>query len=198
LSSRGPPRRAAAIHLKWLQGGIADPAFVLLKCPNVAAVVRRLAGKYPQRPYQPTSEYSTRPYRTDLTRQISPRCFSDTGLLLIMFAGMSFFMSISDSRIVDHPLKEMTEKEFVAASDGAPIRKEDHERTRFHLVAAKGVHFQEVSFKYCLFEDCYFRDCRLRTAISQEPVSVTATCARVPLTALASTTAGSLTPSSLR
>ncbi|HEY4249230.1 MAG TPA: pentapeptide repeat-containing protein [Lacunisphaera sp.] len=69
-------------------------------------------------------------------------------------------MSASVAKIVEHPLKEMAEKEFVPASDGTPVRKENHERTRFRVVSAKGVHFQGVSFKYCLFEDCYFRDCR--------------------------------------
>ena len=69
-------------------------------------------------------------------------------------------MCASESRIIEHPLKEMAEKEFVAAQDGTPIRKENYDRTRFRLVAAKGVHFQGVLFRYCLFEDCYFRDCR--------------------------------------
>lgn len=85
---------------------------------------------------------------------------ADSELLLGGGAGMRFFMSASETRVVDHPLSEMTEKEFIAAPDGTPIRKENHEHTRFRVVTAKGVHFQAVSFKYCLFEDCYFRDCR--------------------------------------
>lgn len=69
-------------------------------------------------------------------------------------------MSVADSRIIDHPMREMTEKEFGGPADAPPINKVDYNRTRFRLVSGKGVRFQAVSFKYCLFEDCYFRDCR--------------------------------------
>jgi hypothetical protein len=69
-------------------------------------------------------------------------------------------MPTSETRLIEHALNEMAEKEFVATPDGLPIRKENYERTRFRVVAAKSVHFQGVSFKYSLFEDCYFRDCR--------------------------------------
>lgn len=68
-------------------------------------------------------------------------------------------MCASESRLIEHPLKEIAEKEFIVAADQSPVSKVNYERTRFRVVAAKGIHFQAVSFKYCLFEDCYFRDC---------------------------------------
>lgn len=55
---------------------------------------------------------------------------------------------------------EITEHEFIAAENQAPIAQANYDRTRFRFTAARKIHFRAVSFKYCVFEDCYFRDCR--------------------------------------
>lgn len=58
------------------------------------------------------------------------------------------------------PRPEITEHEFNATENQAPITQANYDRTRFRFTAARKNHFRAVSFKYCVFEDCYFRDCR--------------------------------------